>query len=187
MPNPAPRRRSLVAGLFAVIASTACAPGGHGGHGPGRPGGGTEGSATSRPGGAPSPSTSATAPGMPGPPLLEWLVTGGFAGVRIRTLLHEDGTYTVSTGSLGSPDSPDSPHDDAPGRSGRLPARDVARIRALLAEARLAEGPRRTLDPRLRDGFHYRVAHGGHVVHRDDTTLGAPLRKVRALLPPPSA
>jgi hypothetical protein len=108
---------------------------------------------------------------MPAGPLLDWLVTGGYAGVHVRTLLHDDGAYTVAAGG------------DAPPRDGRLPAHDVSRIRTLLAQARLGEGPRRSVDPRLRDGFHYRIAHGGHVVHRDDTTLGAPLRKVRDLLP----
>ncbi|EST38665.1 hypothetical protein N566_06145 [Streptomycetaceae bacterium MP113-05] len=165
MPRPSPRRRSIVAGLFAALATTACTQGA-GETGPTGGGPGTSG---------PAPATGATpttAPRMPAELLLDWLVTGGYAGVHSRTLLHDDGTFTVTPRG-------------APTRGERLRARDMTQVRALLAEARLGSQPERGIDPHLRDGFHYRIAHAGHVVHRDDTTLGVPLRRLRDLLPHP--
>lgn len=108
---------------------------------------------------------------MPGEPMLNWLRTGGFAGVHVRTLLYGDGAYTVS-------------EHDGPSRSGRLTAGETAKIRALLQEARLGRQPQRSIDPDLRDAFRYRIAYDGHVVYRDDATLSGPLREVAELLPP---
>lgn len=106
---------------------------------------------------------------MPGPLLLNWLTTGGFAGVHRQTLLYADGMYTVS-------------EEGEESRTGRIPAEDAATVRALLEEAELGRQPRRSTGPGA-DRFQYRIAYDGHVVHRDETTLGEPLRTVRDLLP----
>lgn len=107
---------------------------------------------------------------MPAPLLLELRTTGGFAGVQRELRLYEDGTYTVST-------------PDAPRETGQLGTSDVHRVQRLLERARLGEQPQRSVSPDAADRFQYRITYEDHVVHRDETTLGEPLRKVLDLLP----
>ncbi|AVZ75265.1 hypothetical protein SLUN_26785 [Streptomyces lunaelactis] len=103
-------------------------------------------------------------------PLVELTVTGGFAGVRNRLLVQDDGTYSTSsrTGAV---------------RTGRMSRAELTELRRALEKADFAHLPREATGSPVADGFSYRLTYAGHTVTTDDTTRLPGLREVFAALP----
>ncbi|MFF2846202.1 hypothetical protein ACFVT5_07710 [Streptomyces sp. NPDC058001] len=97
--------------------------------------------------------------------LVNFMISGGYAGRRDQLLLYTDGTYTVSTRN-----KPSSTH--------RLDAKALGELRADLKNADLGSLPGRIIDEQARDMFQYRLAHEGHVVITDLTRSYPRLDKV---------
>ncbi|NUK58405.1 protealysin inhibitor emfourin [Streptomyces lunaelactis] len=118
----------------------------------------------------PAPAPSASANPAPVQPLVELTVTGGFAGVRNRLLVQDDGTYSTSsrTGAV---------------RTGRMSRAELTELRRALEKADFAHLPREATGSPVADGFSYRLTYAGHTVTTDDTTRLPGLREVFAALP----
>jgi hypothetical protein len=107
---------------------------------------------TPNPTGAPTASPTGGTPGaLPGPVTVRR--GGGIAGLQDTVVVAPDGAWRrTSTGGRGT-------------GSGRLAADDLAKLRALVADPRLAGEGGRTPDPgRCADGFDYSVAVGATTV-----------------------
>ena len=96
-------------------------------------------------------------------------VSGGYAGVDRGVTVAEDGACTLR--------ERDRTHRGAP-----LTPERLARLRGLLEAADLASQPADDIDPRLRDGFHYRLRYRGRTVVTDLSGGNVPLRDAVRLL-----
>ncbi|MFI9118179.1 hypothetical protein ACIGW0_02030 [Streptomyces bikiniensis] len=129
---------------------------------------------TSAPGTTTAPGTpgTATAPSVPRPGevLVQVVVTGGFAGVRNRLVVHRDGEWTVRSG-------------DKPPRTGRQTPAEAAGLRAALEDPAFALVPARPTGRPIADGFQYEVTYGHRVVVAGDGDRPPALRRVFDALP----
>ncbi|MFE0736571.1 hypothetical protein [Streptomyces sp. NPDC058855] len=137
---------------------------------------GTE--APSSPAGSSSPGPTTTT-GQASPPrqepssqevLVEVVVTGGFAGVRNRLVVHEDGGWTLDSRTKEP-------------RGGRMTPDGVARLRAALEDPAYDRVPAEPTGEPVRDGFQYTVTHGQHRVVATDGAVPPALRRVLDALP----
>ncbi|MFJ4342121.1 hypothetical protein [Streptomyces sp. NPDC088915] len=106
----------------------------------------------------------------PGEVLVQVVVTGGFAGVRNRLVVHRDGEWTVHTG-------------DKPPRTGRQTAAEAAELRAALEDPAFALVPARPTGRPIADGFQYEVTHRHRVVVAGDGDRPPALQRVFDALP----
>ncbi|MFJ4869458.1 hypothetical protein [Streptomyces sp. NPDC088757] len=146
--------------------------------GPGSPGA-TTGTVTPGPSG---PTAAPTTPGSPATPdaprqdprpgevLVQVVVTGGFAGVRNRLVVHRNGEWTVSSG-------------DKPSRTGRQAPAEAAGLRAALEDPAFALVPARPTGRPIADGFRYEVTYGHRVVVAGDGDRPPALQRVFDALP----
>ncbi len=133
---------------------------------------------TSAPGTTTAPGTpgTATAPAVPRPDprpgevLVQVVVTGGFAGVRNRLVVHRDGQWTVRSG-------------DKPPRTGRQTPAEAAGLRGALEDPAFALVPARPTGRPIADGFRYEVTYGRRVVVAGDGDRPPALRRVFDALP----
>jgi hypothetical protein len=96
-------------------------------------------------------------------------VSGGYAGVDRGVTVFEDGACTV--------------RERRETRAGaRLPREELRRLHGLLDAADLARQPSRTVDPRLRDQFLYRLRYRDVTVVTDLTGGNRPLQQAVHLL-----
>ncbi|MEU5218911.1 hypothetical protein AB0G79_22305 [Streptomyces sp. NPDC020807] len=136
---------------------------------------------------APSaPSTPATEPRTTTPPpsepqpsavLVDVAVTGGFAGVRNRLVVHEDGAWTSHSAAK-------------PPRTGHQTPAEAAALRAALEDPAFAELPERPAGTPVADGFTYTLTYRHRVVVADDRERPPALQRVFDALPdggPPTA
>ncbi|MFF5634377.1 hypothetical protein [Streptomyces sp. NPDC012825] len=106
----------------------------------------------------------------PGEVLVQVVVTGGFAGVRNRLVVHRDGEWTVHSGGK-------------PPRTGRQTAAEAAELRAALEDPAFALVPARPTGRPIADGFQYEVTYRHRVVVTGDGDRPPALRRVFAALP----
>ncbi len=171
--------------LAAVLAggATGCGSGSGAPPAPGAPGapGTTAGPSTSGPSttgpttapGTPGATTGPSAPKddpRPGQVLVQVTVTGGFAGVRNRLVVHRDGAWTVRSG-------------DKPPRTGRQTPAEAAELRAALEDPAFALVPARPTGRPIADGFQYEVAYRHRVVVAGDGERPPALQRVFDALP----
>ncbi|MFF0436182.1 hypothetical protein ACFYU9_28725 [Streptomyces sp. NPDC004327] len=130
-----------------------------------------------------SPATSGAATGATREPapqdvLVEVGVSGGFAGVGNKLVVHYDGAYTVR-------------HGTKPPVPGRLTPAQAAELRAALEDPAYAKVPERSTGDSVRDGFTYEVTYGHRLVVTQDGAARPPaLQRVFDALPgggPPTA
>ncbi|MEV4949485.1 hypothetical protein [Streptomyces sp. NPDC053755] len=125
--------------------------------------------ATPEPSAPPPPTAGAHRPG-PREVLVELNVSGGYAGVNNRLIVHYDGSHTTRSGT-------------GPPRHGRMTPAEVARLRAALEDPAYAAVPARPTGKPVFDGFRYVVAHRYRVVVADDGAVPAALARVFDALP----
>lgn len=101
---------------------------------------------------------------------MEVVVTGGFAGVRNRLVVHEDGGWTLDSRTKEP-------------RGGRMTPDGVARLRAALEDPAYDRVPAEPTGEPVRDGFQYTVTHGQHRVVATDGAVPPALRRVLDALP----
>ncbi|WP_399443065.1 hypothetical protein, partial [Streptomyces sp. WAC08241] len=106
----------------------------------------------------------------PGEVLVQVVVTGGFAGVRNRLVVHRDGQWTVRSG-------------DKPPRTGRQTAAEAVELRAALEDPAFALVPARPTGRPVADGFRYEVTHRHRVVVAGDGDRPPALQRVFDALP----
>ncbi|MFE5899781.1 hypothetical protein ACFQ67_20610 [Streptomyces sp. NPDC056488] len=97
-------------------------------------------------------------------------VTGGFAGVRNRLVVHRDGGWTIRSG-------------DKPPRTGRQTPAEAAELRAALEDPAFALVPARPTGRPIADGFQYEVAYRHRVVVAGDGDRPPALQRVFDALP----
>jgi hypothetical protein len=146
---------------------------------------------TTQPAGAASPSGPSAAPSQPpagtptptppvsAPPssykpvpgtLIQYGRQGGFAGFNDQLTIAPDGTYDISR------------RGRAP-QHGRLSAKELADLRAVLDSAHFADIPATNPAPGvIADGFTYRVAYAGHEVLTETGGEPPALQKVLSAL-----
>ncbi|MFC8588100.1 hypothetical protein ACFUGD_26630 [Streptomyces sp. NPDC057217] len=129
---------------------------------------GTSGTTTG-PGATTGPSAPKDDP-RPGRVLVQVTVTGGFAGVRNRLVVHRDGAWTVRSG-------------DKPPRTGRQTPAEAAELRAALEDPAFALVPARPTGRPIADGFQYEVVHRHRVVVAGDGERPPALQRVFDALP----
>ncbi|MGW5422530.1 hypothetical protein [Streptomyces sp. NPDC003943] len=157
------RRFGAAAVLAAAVAVTGC------GQAPAAP-----------PTGSPASSAATRTTEEPAPQdvLVEVGVSGGFAGVSNKLVVHYDGAYTVRRGTR-------------PPASGQLTPTQTAELRAALEDPAYAEVPDRATGSPVRDGFTYQVTYGHRLVVTQDGEARPPaLQRVFDALPggaPPTA
>ncbi len=139
--------------------------------GPSAPGPSTTGPTTApaTPGATTGPSAPKDDP-RPGQVLVQVTVTGGFAGVRNRLVVHRDGAWTVRSG-------------DKPPRTGRQTPAEAAELRAALEDPAFALVPARPTGRPIADGFQYEVAYRHRVVVAGDGERPPALQRVFDALP----
>ncbi|MGW0029097.1 hypothetical protein ACWDXD_04570 [Streptomyces sp. NPDC003314] len=123
--------------------------------------------------GTPGTTTGPSAPRddpRPGQVLVRVTVTGGFAGVRNRLVVHRDGAWTVISG-------------DKPPRTGRQTPAEAAELRAALEDPAFALVPARPTGRPIADGFQYEVAYRHRVVVAGDGERPPALQRVFDALP----
>ncbi|MGW4725157.1 hypothetical protein [Streptomyces sp. NPDC004291] len=144
--------------------------------GPSAPGPSTSGPSTTGPTTAPGTPGATTGPSAPkddprpGQVLVQVTVTGGFAGVRNRLVVHRDGAWTVRSG-------------DKPPRTGRQTPAEAAELRAALEDPAFALVPARPTGRPIADGFQYEVAYRHRVVVAGDGERPPALQRVFDALP----
>ncbi|MEU8617017.1 hypothetical protein [Streptomyces sp. NPDC048623] len=110
--------------------------------------------------------------------LVEVAVSGGFAGVRNKLVVHYDGSYTLRKGT-GEP------------TTGRMTPDGVAALRAALEDPAYAQVPDRPTGRPVADGFEYAVTYAHRLVlTRDGEDRPPALQRVFDALPdggPPTA
>ncbi|MER8047929.1 hypothetical protein [Streptomyces sp. NPDC094032] len=116
--------------------------------------------------------TPATATEEPAPQavLVEVVVSGGFAGVDNKLVVHEDGTYTTRTGTK-------------PPKSGRMTEAEVTELRAALEDPAYAKLPPRPTGAPIADGFQYTLTHAHHTLIAGDGERPPALNRVFKALP----
>ncbi|MFB7513991.1 hypothetical protein [Streptomyces sp. NPDC056144] len=123
-----------------------------------------------------TPATPSTEP-QPSAVLVDVAVTGGFAGVRNRLVVHEDGAWTSHSAAK-------------PPRTGRQTPTEAAALRAALEDPALAEVPERPAGTPVADGFTYTLTYRDRVLVTDDRERPPALQRVFDALPeggPPTA
>ncbi len=105
----------------------------------------------------------------PTPTLVTMDISGGYAGVDRGVTVAEDGFCTVRD------------RDETRSRP-RVGRQELTRLRALLEAADLAAQPSHSIDPHLRDGFHYRLRYHDRTVVTDLSGGNRPLRDAVRLL-----
>ncbi|MCX2183423.1 hypothetical protein KV205_23245 [Streptomyces sp. SKN60] len=156
------KRYGAAAVLAAVVVVTGC------------------GQAPAAPPETPGPSSTATRDEQPAPQedLVEVVVSGGFAGVRNKLVVHYDGSWTLRRGT-GEP------------TTGRMTPAQVAELRAALEDPAYAQVPDRPTGRPVADGFEYAVTYAHRLVlTRDGEDRPPALQRVFDALPdggPPTA
>ncbi|KQX47282.1 MULTISPECIES: hypothetical protein [unclassified Streptomyces] len=115
------------------------------------------------------PGTPAADP-QPGEVLVEVAVSGGFAGVDNRLVVHYDGTWTSRSRAK------------AP-RTGQQTPAEAAELRAALADPAYAQVPERPTGRPVADGFQYSLTYRGRVVVAGDGERPPALERVFDALP----
>ncbi|GHF85258.1 hypothetical protein ACFFSH_03550 [Streptomyces filamentosus] len=97
-------------------------------------------------------------------------MTGGFAGVDNRLVVHEDGGWSVRSRSGST-------------RTGRMGAAELAELRAALQDPAYARVPDRPEGTPVHDGFEYAVTYDDRLVVAGDRDRPAALQRVFDALP----
>ncbi|MFG3035988.1 hypothetical protein ACGFYZ_03700 [Streptomyces sp. NPDC048330] len=160
----------LLAAALAVGGASGCGP-----EVPPAPGGPPSGptAPSAPPAGTPSTTTTPASPSQDTPSaevLVEVVVNGGLAGVRNRLVVHDDGTWTVRSGTR-------------PPRTGRQTPAETAALKAALEDPAYARVPERPAGGPIADGFQYYVTYRHRLVVADDGDRPEALRRVFAALP----
>lgn len=127
------------------------------------------GQAPATPADTPPPTTATERPASQDV-LVEVAVTGGFAGVDNKLVVHDDGTYTTRTGTK-------------PPKTGRMTPAEVAELRAALEDPAYAKVPPRPTGTPIADGFQYAITHAHHTVIAGDGERPPALDRVFKALP----